>query len=243
MSKRLSVPKRTAKSTLDAYKAVRQVKERTEQKLDALLDSPFYKVFDFEDKDKHPYHALSNAGKQLLEELEALVAGVKDWHIGPDTLGDELAKIKANQIWNKEPDDIDLDALVAIHPATMTTKEAADKFLSVMANANMLRNNSTDKNLHNEIENVFGNPRLKPKVKKQLVSKHTESKKVDAAKECAAALKAIKHLGKHISRMGVDGHTIREEFETIKTNLDKASLFNTIDSGIKREKHYVDWFV
>ena len=59
MSKRLTAAERTAKKTLEAYKAIRQVKEGTQQKLDALLDMPFYKVFDFDEKHKHPYHTLN----------------------------------------------------------------------------------------------------------------------------------------------------------------------------------------
>ncbi len=243
MSKRLTAAERTAKKTLEAYKAVRQVKERTQQKLDALLDKPIYKIFDFYDKRKHPYHTLAASGKKLLDDFEALVAGMKDWHIGPDTLGDELEKIKANQIWNKEPDDIDLDDLRAIKSSTMTTQEAAEKFLSVIDVANDLRNHSTDKHLRSQLKQIFTEDRQKPKLKRELLSQHIESPKVDIAKECAAAFKATKDLGKNLIKHGIDGRTIRDEFETIKTNLDKANLFNTIDSGMRREKSLVDWFV
>ena len=244
MSKRLSPAQRTAKKTLEAYKAVRQAKERTQQKLDALLEIPFQKFFQpKEDKDKHPYHALSKSGKQLLDDLEALVSGIKEWHIGSDTLGDELEKIKANQIWNKEPDDIGLDHLRAIKSTTMTTREAAEKFLSVIDTANDLRNNSTDKHLRSEIKDLYTEPHQKHKVKRELLRKNIESPEIDVAKECAAAFKATRELGKHLSRCGIDGRTIRDEFETIQNNLDKKDFFTAISSGQGREKHWVDWYL
>jgi hypothetical protein len=244
MKLRRSAAERTAKKTLEAYKAVRQAKERTQQKLDALLEIPFQKFFQpKEDKERHPYYAVSKSGKQLLDDLEALVSGIKDWHIGPDTLGDELEKIKAGHIWKEEPEDIDLDHLRAIKSSPMTTQEAAEKFISVIDAANDLRNSSTEKHLRSEIKDLYTEPHQKSKVKRELLSHNIESPTIDIARECAAAFKATRELGKHLSRCGIDGRTIRDEFETIQNKLDKKDMFSAIGSGSGREKHWVDWYL
>ncbi len=244
MSKRLSAAARTAKSTLESYKAVRQVKERTQQKLDALLEIPFQKFFQtIEDKERHPYYAVSKSGKQLLDDLEALVSGIKDWHIGPDTLGDELEKIKADQIWKEEPEDIDLDHLRAIKSSPMTTLEAAEKFISVINAANDLRNSSTEKHLRSEIKDLYTEPHQKSKVKRVLVSHNIECPTIDIEKECAAAFKATRELGKHLSRCGIDGRTIRDEFETIKVGLAEEDDLKLSNTNRNRERFWVDWYL
>ena len=98
MAKRLTKAERATNSIVQTYKAAKQVKERTQQKLDALFESnAFYRVFDFEEKDKHPYHHLADIAKQVADQVETLVAGIKDWQIDQYTIAEQMEKIKAEQ--------------------------------------------------------------------------------------------------------------------------------------------------
>ena len=169
MAKRLTKAERATNSIVQTYKAAKQVKERTQQKLDALFESnAFYRVFDFEEKDKHPYHHLADIAKQVADQVETLVAGIKDWQIDQYTIAEQMEKIKAEQIWSKQDEDADLDYLRSIQAVAMTENEATERFLNVLETANHLRNIATKKHIRSDLETLVTNEQQKPKLKKRI---------------------------------------------------------------------------
>jgi hypothetical protein len=217
MAKRLTKAERATNSIVQTYKAAKQVKERTQQKLDALFESnAFYRVFDFEEKDKHPYHHLADIAKQVADQVETLVAGIKDWQIDQYTIAEQMEKIKAEQIWSKQDEDADLDYLRSIQAVAMTENEATERFLNVLETANHLRNIATKKHIRSDLETLVTNEQQKPKLKKQLVARHSESDPVDLAKDCVASFQSVKKLGKDLLACGNGSSTIRDELAAIK---------------------------
>jgi len=228
MSKRLTKSERTTKSIVQTYKSAKQAKDRSQQKLDALFETnAFYRVFDFDDKDKHPYHAVADTAKQLADQVEALVAGLKDWQIDPYTIAEELENIKAEQIWSKQDEDADLDYVRSIQAVAITERQAAEGFLAALDTANLLRNITTKKHIRSELEELVTNEQQKPKLKKQLIKRHSETDPIDIAKDCVASFQSVKKLGKDLLACGNGSSTIRDELAAIKEARTQAGSGDT----------------
>ena len=108
---------RIAKQTAKTYQSVLLVRERTQDKLDALLDSQaMYRLFEHDEK--HPYYTqVINAQNFVdgFEELAGLVLGVD---VGSGTIGDELDKIQATLIVKGKEKDADIEVLRSVPKAS-----------------------------------------------------------------------------------------------------------------------------
>lgn len=194
---------KTTKHIIQAYKAVRRVEVLTQAKLDALLETnAFYKLFETETQ--HPYYVLESAGKNTIASFEALISGVLEWKIGSVTIAEELDKVKARQIVNKEIDDDDLVALRLIQPTPMTEAEAADKLLSLFHSASSAWNNSSNVVIDNELAKLDG---------RKNILRHKEKPELKITTECGAAVREIKKLAKVLRDCGNGNTTIRRELE------------------------------
>lgn len=194
---------RTTKHIIQAYKAVRRAEERTQEKLDALLETnALYKLFEHEQK--HPYYKLADAANNTLIEFEMLVAGVMEWTLISGTIGEELDKVKARQIVNDEDADDDLDALRLIQPNTMTEAEAAEKLLSVYNSTSVVWSRSGAAIINTELAKQHGTKN---------VPRHKETPEMKITTECGAAVREIKKLAKELRELGNGGSTIRRELE------------------------------
>lgn len=194
---------KTTKHIIQAYKAVRRVEVLTQAKLDALLETnAFYKLFETETQ--HPYYVLESAGKNTLASFEALISGVLEWKIGSVTIAEELDKVKARQIVNKEIEDDDLVALRLIQPTPMTEAEAAEKLLSLFHSASSAWNNSSNVVIDNELAKLDG---------RKNILRHKEKPELKITTECGAAVREIKKLAKVLRDCGNGNTTIRRELE------------------------------
>lgn len=194
---------RTAKHIIQAYKAVRKVETLTQAKLDALLETnALYKLFETETQ--HPYYVLASSGQNTLASFEALIAGVLDWKIDSGTVGEELDKVKAQQIVKGEAIDDDLDALRLIQAVAITESEAADRLLSVYQSARSVSSWSAAAMINGELAKLHG---------KKNVARHKEKPEFNITTECSAAVRELKKLSKVLRDCGNGNSTIRRELE------------------------------
>jgi hypothetical protein len=201
---------RTTKQIIQAYKAVRKVETLTQEKLEALIETKgLYKLFEYEEQQKHPYYLLEASGANALASFEELIAGVLDWKVDSGTIGEELDKVKARQIVKGEATDDDLDALRLIQPVAMTEAEGADKLLSVYQSASSAYSWSGAGMINGELAKLHG---------KKNVALHKETPELKITTECGAAVRELKKLAKVLRDCGNGSSTIRRELERKQVN-------------------------
>jgi hypothetical protein len=185
--------KRTIKQIIQTDKSLRLVRDLTQKKLDALLETnPLYKLF--EPDTRHPYYVLAETGQNPLNAFEALIAGVLDWKIGSGSIKDELEEVA----------DEDSQALILINPVVMTEAEAADQLLSALLSVASTRDKTRASVINRDLEELHG---------KKNIKRHKESPELEIAKDLTAAVREIKKLAKVLRDLGNGCSTIRRELE------------------------------
>lgn len=198
---------RLGKQVIQAHRAVRIAKERTQEKLDALLaTNPLYSLFD-PDK-RHPYFPLASSGAQTLDLYQAFVAGLLGWSVAGVTIGDELDKVKAHQIVNGSAPDADLDAVRLLQPLAMDTADAANRLLSVYDLASHTWSRSEAGMIKNDLSCLYG---------RSAIQRHLEADVLKISSDCRTAVRAIKNLGQELLDCAIGGNSIRVELEKIRT--------------------------
>lgn len=189
----MAAVKRTIKQIIQTNKSLRLVKDLTQNKLDALLETnPFYKLF--EPDTQHPYYLLAESGQRQLDAFEALIAGVLNWKIGSRTIRAELTAVG----------DEDSNALLLINPVVMTEAEAADQLLSVWLSVESTRVDARSRVINGDLAVLHG---------KQNINRHKESPELEIEKELTASVREIKKLAKLLRDLGNGVSTIRRELE------------------------------
>lgn len=194
---------KVTKHILEAYKSVRRAEERTQEKLDALLETnAHYKLFEHDEQ--HPYYILASSGKSTLADFEELVAAVMDWQDSSRSISEELDVLQARQIVDETEVDDDLDALRLIKRNTLTEADAAEKLLLLCGAANRTASRAETSFINYELAKLHG---------KRYVKRHKESPEVSVTPECRAAFRKVKKMGKVLRDCGNGVSTIREELE------------------------------
>ena len=189
----MAAVKRTIKQIIQTNKSLRLVRDLTQSKLDALLETnPLYKLF--EPDTQHPYYLLAESGQRQLDAFEALIAGVLDWKIGSRTIRAELTAVG----------DEDSNALLLINPVVMTEAEAADQLLSVWLSVESTRVDARSRVINGDLAVLHG---------KQNIKRHKESPELEIEKELTASVREIKKLAKLLPDLGKGCSTIRRELE------------------------------
>ena len=189
----MATVKRTIKQITQTDKSLRLVRDLTQNKLDALLETNLlYKLF--EQDTQHPYYMLAESGQSQLNAFEALIAGVLDWKIGSGTIKDELKKVE----------DEELEALLLINPVPMTETEVGDKLLSVLLSSASTKDIARPRVINDYLAEQHG---------KKNIKRHKESPELEIAKELSAALREVKKLAKVLRDLGNGCSTIRRELE------------------------------
>ena len=114
---------RIAKQTAKTYQSVLLVRERAQNKLDALLGSQAAYTL-IEHDESHPYYAQLRNAKNFVakfEELTGLILGVD---VGNGTIAFELDKIQATLIVNDKDKDEHIEALRALPKANQRKIQA-----------------------------------------------------------------------------------------------------------------------
>ena len=189
----MATVKITIKQIIQTDKSLRLVRDLTQKKLDALLETnPFYKLF--EPDTQHPYYVLAESGQRQLDAFEALIAGVLDWKIGSRTIRAELTAVG----------DEDLEALLLINPVVITEVEAADQLLSLLPTVAFTSIDARPGAINGDLAALHG---------KKNIMRHKESPELEIAKELTAAVREMKKLAKVLRDLGNGCSTIRRELE------------------------------
>lgn len=189
----MATVKRTIKQIIQTDKSLRLVRDLTQKKLDALLETNLlYKLF--EPDTQHPYYVLAESGQRQLNAFEALIAGVLDWKIGSGTIKDELAELV----------DEDLQALILINPVVMTEAEVADQLLSLLLSVASTRDRTRASVINRDLAELHG---------KKNIKRHKESPEIETAKDLTAAVREMKKFAKVLRDLGNGCTTIRRELE------------------------------
>ena len=104
---------RIAKQTAKTYQSVLLVRERAQDKLDALLASQAAYTL-FEHDETHPYYGQLESAKRFVDRYEELAGLVLGIDAGSGTIALELDKIQATLIVNSKDKDESIEALRAL---------------------------------------------------------------------------------------------------------------------------------
>ena len=203
---------RIAKQTAKTYQSVLLVRERAQDKLDALLDSQaMYRLFEHDEK--HPYYTqVINAQNFVdgFEELAGLVLGVD---VGSGTIGDELDKIQATLIVKGKEKDADIEALRSVPKASKRKIQATtlgEQVERVYNSATWMWSFCDLKATKHILEQLHG---------KSQVKRHLEVPYININAECRTAVKDVKKLAAMLLNLTIKRKNVRDELDKRRTLL------------------------
>jgi hypothetical protein len=208
---------RIAKQTTKTYQSVLVVRERAQDKLDALLASQAAYAL-FEHDETHPYYAQLKNAKRFVasfEELTSLVLGVD---VGNGTIAFEVDKIQATLIVNDKDKDESIEALRAFPNANQRKIQAfkiVEQVSSVYESATWLWSFCDLKATKAELEILHG---------KKQVKRHLEVPYININTECRTAVKDVKKLAAMLLNLTVKGKSVRLELEAKHKKTPNQSL-------------------
>ena len=197
---------RIAKQTAKTYQSVLLVRERAQDKLDALLASQAAYTL-FEHDETHPYYGqLDNAKKFVdrFEELAVLVLGVD---AGNGTIALVLDKIQATLIVNNKDKDESIEALRALPKASQRKIQAlklGEQVTSVYESATWLWSFCDLKATKAQLEKLHS---------KKLIKRHLEVPYININVVWRSAVKDVKKLAAMLLNLTVKGKSVRLELE------------------------------
>ena len=212
---------RIAKQTAKTYQSVLLVRERAQDKLNALLGSQAAYTL-IEHDETHPYYAqLENAKRFVVsfEELTSLVLGVD---VGNGTIAIELDKIQATLIVNDKDKDEHIEALRVLPKANQRKIQAlkiGEQVSSVYDSATWLWSFCDLKATKAQLETLHG---------KKQVMRHLEVPYLNINAECRAAVKEVKKLAAMLLNLTVKGKSVRLALEAKRSKNPCQSLDNLL---------------
>ena len=208
---------RIAKQTAKTYQSVLLVRERAQDKLDALLASQAAYTL-FEHDETHPYYAqVVNAQKFVdgFEELAGLVFGVD---VGNGTIAFELDKIQATLIVSDKEKDEGIEALRALPKATqrkIQAKKLGEQVADVCGTATWMWSYCDLKATKAQLEKLHS---------KKLIKRHLEVPFININAECRTAVKDVKKLAAMLLNLTIKGKSVRLELEAKHKQTPSQSL-------------------
>ena len=197
---------RIAKQTAKTYQSVLLVRERAQDKLNALLASQAAYTL-FEHNETHPYYGQLERSKKFVdgfEELAGLVSGVD---AGNGTIAFELDKIQATLIVNDKDKDESIEALRALPKANQRKIQAlklGEKVADVYETATWIWSFCDLKATKAQLEKLHS---------KKLIKRHLEVPYININAECRNAVKDVKKLAAMLLNLTIKDKSVRLELE------------------------------
>ena len=197
---------RIAKQTAKTYQSVLLVRERAQDKLNALLASQAAYTL-FEHNETHPYYGQLERSKKFVdgfEELAGLVSGVD---AGNGTIAFELDKIQATLIVNDKDKDESIEALRALPKANQRKIQAlklGEKVADVYETATWIWSFCDFKATKAQLEKLHS---------KKLIKRHLEVPYININAECRNAVKDVKKLAAMLLNLTIKDKSVRLELE------------------------------
>jgi hypothetical protein len=208
---------RIAKQTAKTYQSVLLVRERAQDKLDALLASQAAYTL-FEHDETHPYYGQLESAKRFVDRFEELAGLLLGVDAGNGTIALELDKIQATLIVNNKDKDENIEALRALPKASQRKIQAlklGEQVTSVYESATWLWSFCDLKATKAQLEKLH---------EKKLVKRHLEVPYININAECRNAVKDVKKLAAMLLNLTVKGKSVRLELEAKRSKNPNQSL-------------------
>ena len=197
---------RIAKQTAKTYQSVLLVRERAQDKLDALLASQAAYTL-FEHDETHPYYGQLESAKRFVDRFEELASLVFGVDAGNGTIALELDKIQATLIVNNKDKDESIEALCALPKASQRKIQAlklGEQVTSVYESATWLWSFCDLKATKAQLEKLH---------EKKQIKRHLEVPYININGECRNAVKDVKKLAAMLLNLTVKGKSVRLELD------------------------------
>ena len=197
---------RIAKQTAKTYQSVLLVRERAQDKLDALLASQAAYTL-FEHDETHPYYGQLESAKRFVDRFEELASLVFGVDAGNGTIALELDKIQATLIVNNKDKDESIEALCALPKASQRKIQAlklGEQVTSVYESATWLWSFCDLKATKAQLEKLH---------EKKQIKRHLEVPYININAECRNAVKDVKKLAAMLLNLTVKGKSVRLELD------------------------------
>ena len=208
---------RIAKQTAKTYQSVLLVRERAQDKLDALLASQAAYTL-FEHDETHPYYGQLESAKKFVDRFEELAGLVLVVDAGNGTIALELDKIQATLIVNDKDKDESIEALCALPKASQRKIQAlklGEQVTSVYESATWLWSFCDLKATKAQLEKLH---------EKKQIKRHLEVPYININAECRNAVKDVKKLAAMLLNLTVKGKSVRLELEAKHKQTPSQSL-------------------
>jgi len=183
-----------------AYKIARQAIRTVEQaevcrelmreKLAKLQQQPKFRLFDFEDKLKHPYYLMVTSMEVVCDTLLQIVKDIGDWKVGSSTVTHEIDVIHAKYITGVAgADEAAVRKLQALKKRAKTADKASIEMVKAFMTATMLWSVSAKKDIRLQIAAAMTTKRPED---------YIEKPEVDVTKDCKKLVAEIKKLNKEV---------------------------------------------
>jgi hypothetical protein len=208
---------RIAKQTAKTYQSVLLVRERAQDKLDALLASQAAYTL-FEHDETHPYYGQLESAKKFVDRFEELAGLVFGVDAGNGTIALELDKIQATLIVNNKDKDESIESLRALPKASQRKIQAlklGEQVTSVYESATWLWSFCDLKATKAQLEKLH---------EKKQIKRHLEVPYININAECRNAVKDVKKLAAMLLNLTVKGKSVRLELEAKHKQTSTQSL-------------------
>lgn len=160
------------------------------QKLSQLQQQPKFRLFDFEDKLKHPYYLMVTSVEVANDTLIKLFKDVGDWTIGNSSVSYEVDVLHAKYITGVAGADAATVAkLQALKKRSRTADKASTEMMMLFMTATMLWSVSAKKDIRVKIAAAMKTKRAED---------YIEKPEVDVTKDCKKLVEEIKKLNKEL---------------------------------------------
>ena len=208
---------RIAKQTVKTYQSVLLVRERAQDKLDALLASQAAYTL-FEHDETHPYYGQLESAKRFVDKFEELACLVIGVDAGNGTIAFELDKIQATLIVNDKDKDKSIEALRVLPKATQRKIQAlklGEQVKNVYESATWLWSFCDLKATKAQLEKLH---------EKKQIKRHLEVPYININAECRNAVKDVKKLAAMLLNLTVKGKSVRLELDGKRSTNPSQSL-------------------
>jgi hypothetical protein len=208
---------RIAKQTAKTYQNVLLVRERAQNKLDALLASQAAYAL-FEHNETHPYYAQVVNAQNFVDRFEELASLVLGMDAGNGTIAFELDKIQATLIVNDKDKDEGIEALRVLPKASQRKIQAlklGEQVASVYESATWLWSFCDLKATKAQLEELHS---------KKLIKRHLEVPYININAECRNAVKDVKKLAAMLLNLTIKGKSVRLELDAKRATNPSQSL-------------------
>lgn len=213
----MATAKRIAKQTAKTYQSVLLVRERAQDKLDALLASQAAYTL-FEHDETHPYYGQLESAKKFVDRFEELAGLLLGVDAGNGTIALELDKIQATLIVNDKDKDESIEALCVLPKASQRKIQAlklGEQMTSVYESATWLWSFCDLKATKAQLEKLH---------EKKHIKRHLEVPYININAECRNAVKDVKKLAAMLLNLMVKGKSVRLELEAKHKQTPSQSL-------------------